>query len=494
MTIVKLTAEDGTDVEFEVGEFPAASGAMKDIYFSPDKSYVVAFFKKKPDWQGQERLKNIVGSYREKIFKGPEGEYWKKLFCWPTKIVHWNERMGIVCPAYDSTFYFSSGRFKGKEKEGKWFTSAKLFNRFIVPDNQGGTFFHRIRMCIELARAVRRLHAAGLSHSDLSYKNVLIDPVAGRATVIDIDGLVVPGKFPPDVIGTPDFFAPEVKATENAGDKRILPSKSTDLHALAVLIYMYLLNRHPLRGGKVWDLDPQKDEALAMGEKALFIEHPTDKRNRPNPAQFEQLELPQCDVTKRPYTICGPYLSKLFEQAFIDGLHNPKKRPTAQEWEDALIKTVDLMVPCRNPDCTEHWTVFDNTTKPHCQFCGAPYKEVLPVLDFYYSPLANGQYQKENVRLMVYNKQNIFRWHADTKVVPNEKISDENKLPVADFQIVNGRWRLINRRLEQMYEILPDKKRRKIDPGTSIELREGLIVLLSDTPSGRVIHVKLSNN
>ena len=79
-------------------------------------------------------------------------------------------------------------------------------------------------------------------------------------------------------------------------------------------------------------------------------------------------------------------------------------------------------------------------------------------------------------------------------MVPNEKISDENKLPVADFQIVNGRWRLINRRLEQMYEILPDKKRRKIDPGTSIELREGLIVLLSDTPSGRVIHVKLSNN
>jgi hypothetical protein len=50
---------------------------------------------------------------------------------------------------------------------------------------------------------------------------------------------------------------------------------------LAVLIYMYLLYRHPLRGGKVHDVnDPQRDENLAMGENALFIEHPTDPSNR----------------------------------------------------------------------------------------------------------------------------------------------------------------------------------------------------------------------
>lgn len=39
------------------------------------------------------------------------------------------------------------------------------------------------------------MHAAGLAHSDLSYKNVLIDPVTGSACVIDVDGLVVPGKI-----------------------------------------------------------------------------------------------------------------------------------------------------------------------------------------------------------------------------------------------------------------------------------------------------------
>lgn len=488
---ITLKTEDGDTVQF-VDNGDPMSGSMKDVYFSPDKSYVVAFYKKPLDWQAQERIKKIVGSYRDKIFNNPEGEYWKKLFCWPTKIVDWNGRTGIVCPAYDRTYFFNAGRFKGKEKEGKWFTSAKLFNKFIVPEGQGGTWFHRLRMCIELARAVRRLHAAGLSHSDLSYKNVLIDPMAGRATVIDIDGLVVPGKFPPEVMGTPDFIAPEVKATEKQKD-RTLPSKDTDLHALAVLIYMYLLNRHPLRGGKVWAEDPNDDEALAMGEKALFIEHPTDTTNRPKMRDIEPEELPQADITKRPYTICGPFLSRLFEQAFIDGLHNPKKRPTAQQWEDALIKTVDLTVPCKNPKCVEKWSVFDNKTQPRCQFCGTPYPGVLPVLDFYYSPKNDGQFTAENYRLMVYDQQNIYRWHVNRLVVPNEKTSDTDKKPVADFQILRGKWVLINRRVEDMYEIIPGSEPKKIEPNSYVELKDGANILLSKAEGGRLAHVTLSN-
>ena len=100
-----------------------------------------------------------------------------------------------------------------------------------------------------------------------------------------------------------------------------------------------------------------------MGEKALFIEHPTDKTNRVKPKDLDKSQLPQGDPTKLPYTICGPYLKKLFDRAFIDGLHNPSARPSAAEWEDALVKTCDLVQPCQNPKCEAHWYVFDNTTK-----------------------------------------------------------------------------------------------------------------------------------
>ena len=59
---VKITATDGSQVEF-VDEMIGAGG-MKDVYFSPDKSYVVAFFRDKQDFNAKDRLQNITGKYR----------------------------------------------------------------------------------------------------------------------------------------------------------------------------------------------------------------------------------------------------------------------------------------------------------------------------------------------------------------------------------------------------------------------------------------------
>lgn len=488
---ISITASDGTTVQF-VDEV-IGSGAMKDVYFSPDKKYVVGFFRNKQDVQSKDRLKNITEVYRDRIFNQAGGQYWENLFCWPTKMVEWEGKTGIVCPTYKSHFFFSSGPFKGKEKEGKWFASAKLRNKFL-PATEKGTWLTHFHMCIQIARAVKRLHAAGLAHSDLSYKNVLVDPVTGRASIIDIDGLVVPGKFPPDVMGTPDFVAPEVLETKNLplGDpNKKLPSIATDRHALAVLIYMYLLYRHPLRGGRVCDLDPAKDEELSMGAKALFIEHPTDKSNRPKLQQLAPSELPQGDISKLPYTICGPYLKVLFERAFIDGLHNPSARPTADEWETALVKTTDLMQPCQNSTCESHWFVFDNTTKPKCPFCGKEYHGQLPVMNFYYSP-RQGEFKLENYRLMVYDNQTLYMWHVNRFITPNEKTSDADKRPVGDFHFHNGRWILINRRDDVVFKDVDSD--REIHRGEFIELTEGKKILLSKEDGGRLVIVQLVNN
>lgn len=65
--IVSTTAKDGSTVEFNY-ENPK-SGAMKDVYFAPDKSYVVAFYKKQLDYAGLSRLEKLVGKYREQIFE-----------------------------------------------------------------------------------------------------------------------------------------------------------------------------------------------------------------------------------------------------------------------------------------------------------------------------------------------------------------------------------------------------------------------------------------
>ena len=487
---VTLTASDGSTVEFY--DEIKAQGGVKDVYFSTDKTYVVAFYRKNLSPAEKDRLSNIVGPYHKRIFESREGNYWKEFLIMPTKMVKWNEKTGVVLPFYPKRFFFSGGPFDGKEKEGKWFASAKLRNRFL-PADQKGTWLSNVHMCLKIARAVRRLHAAGLAHSDLSYKNVLVDPISGNACIIDADELVVPGKYDAGVLGTPDFIAPEVMATRELklGDpNKKLPSINTDRHALAVLIYMYLLNRHPLRGGKVWDIDPAKDEAMSMGEKALFIEHPTDKTNRVKPQELDKSQLPQGDPTKLPYTICGPYLKKLFDRAFIDGLHNPLARPSAAEWEDALVKTCDLVQPCQNPKCEAHWYVFDNTTKPKCPFCGQEYKGQLPILNFYYAP-SHGKYMSENYRLMVYDKQTLYKWHSNNLVSANEKTSAEDKKPVGDFHFHNGQWILINRRLPDMYDVT---EKKPIAIGGYVPLTEGRQILLDKGQGGRLVVVQLVKN
>ncbi len=487
---------DGADIKY-IDEI-IASGGMKDVYFTPDKQHVVAFFREEQTTQSLERLEMITGRYRENIFNRNGGDYWEPFFRWPTKIIiNKDSKIGVLVPVYQDHFFFSHGsvnkdflNIKGKEKEGKWFASPTNRNKYLAK-RERGNWASYLKISIALSRTVRRLHAAGLAHSDLSYKNVLIDPVKGNACIIDIDGLVVPGKYPPDVVGTPDFIAPEVIQTAHLprhDPSRKLPSIHTDRHALAVLIYMYLLLRQPLRGDKVHDIDdPQRDEELTMGEKALFVEHPTDHSNRIKKEYLKPSELPWKDTEALPYHITGPYLSALFDQAFMDGLHHPEKRPTADEWEQALIKTVDLIQPCQNPNCEQKWYVFDNTRKPICPFCKTAYKGKLPILNLY-SCHIEGKYMSDNHRLMVYTEQSLFKWHINRKIVPNERLSMKDRKRVGYFIYHNENWLLVNENIPELYDNI---NKKSVPPGKTVLLKEGLQLLFSKKEGGRLALVQM---
>jgi serine/threonine protein kinase len=494
---VTVTAADGSKVQF-IDEVKA-SGGMKDVYFSPNKDYVVAFFRGAADAATRERLSVITTTYRDRVFNQAGGDYWKNLFCWPTTMVEHDGRLGVVVPFYSPEFFFAHGSrnndmlaIKGREKEGKWFASPSNRSKFL-DQRELGNWMLQIKLCLQIARAVRRMHAAGLAHSDLSYRNVLIDPSTGRACLIDIDGLVVPGKFPPDVVGTPDFIAPECVATAHLprdDAKRKLPSIMTDRHALAVLIYMYLLLRHPLRGDKVHDInDPQLDEELSMGERALFTEHSSDASNRIKVANAKPSELPWKDTAKLPYQITGPYLSELFVRAFIDGLHTPALRPSADDWETALVKTVDLLQPCANPACEQQWYVFDNKAKPCCPFCGTAFSDPLPVLNLY-SSQREGSFRPDNHRLMVYSGQSLFYWHINKNISPNEKLADAHKKRVGYFIFHQSVWYLVN---EAMPDLMDVTTKTPVPIGGKVALEDNKQLLLSRESGGRLVVVQMAN-
>ena len=297
---------------------------------------MVALYRDKQDFNAKERLKKIATQYQDSFFNRDGGDYYKDLYAWPTDVIEHGDKLGIIVPFFSTNFFFKKGYEKsdiliGGEKEGKWFASAKFRvdnSPSKLDASELGDWLSYFQVCVNISRGVKRLHSAGLAHSDLSYKNVLIDPVTKSAIIIDIDGLVVPGLFAPDVIGTADFIAPEVMKTKSLAktdSRRVLPSRLTDLHALAVLIYMYLLYRHPLRGGNYFgSLETEAEEELLMGEKALFIEHPSDKSNRNFKREYGEGNVkkfsPWTDLDTTPYSITGPYLKRLFDQAFVDGL------------------------------------------------------------------------------------------------------------------------------------------------------------------------------
>ena len=104
MAIITLTAADGSEVQF-YDELKAA-GAMKDVYFSLNRDYVVAFYRNPADAAVEERLSVITGIYRERIFNQAGGDYWKKVFCWPTTTVKYREYIGVVVPCYSDDFFF----------------------------------------------------------------------------------------------------------------------------------------------------------------------------------------------------------------------------------------------------------------------------------------------------------------------------------------------------------------------------------------------------
>lgn len=477
------------------------SGAMKDVFFTEDKKQVVAFYRDKQDSNSLSRIQNITNDYYNNIFSNEEGNYWKQYFCWPTDMVQHGEKLGVILDVYPNNYFFDVGsvnndmlNIKGREKEGKWFSTPKNRFKFLEPSERGN-WLNYIQVCLKISRAVRRLHAAGLAHSDLSYKNILIDPKNGEACIIDIDGLVVPGKYPPDVVGTPDFIAPEVLSTthlDKNDDDRYLPSIHTDRHALAVLIYQYLFLRHPLRGDKIHSDDPVKDESMLMGEKALFVEHPSDASNSIKSVNLAIIDKFWKDPNKLPFAASGPYLSELFTRAFIDGLHVPKKRPTAAEWENALIKTIDLLQPCQNKDCEQAWYVFANTLKPKCPFCNTSYKGQLPVLNLYFSH--NGvDYRPENHRLMVYKDQSLFKWHINRSISPNERLKASDASRIGYFTEHNGAWYLVNEHMSEMY-VYEGGNKVRIEKGKHVKLSSDTKVSFGQSKDFRMFVVQMVEN
>lgn len=441
---------------------PIAEGGEAVIYLSSDRRRVVKLYW--PHVQTPElrrTLDRILDKYNVPR-RNPEAAH---LFAWPDGIVVEQDgrpTLGVSMP------------FKPDHRPLLQHVTLKWWRDKVPESEKQYGWIRRLTICYRMARAVMALNNSGLAHSDLGPKNVLVNMESASTVVIDCDGLVVPDVQPAKVLGTPWFMAPEIVSSGGL----TLPNIRTDRHSLAVLIYMTLLLRHPLRGPKVHENDPEADDILAQGDRALYIEHPTDKSNALHPPGIDASTL-------------TPRVQQLFKTAFVDGLQHPDLRPKPTDWEAALKRMIDRTVPCANRDCPMKSFVLPEQHNPKCPWCGTPYRDPsgsFPLLRLYRPGHRKGNYEQDGWEVVGFSGRKLMPHHADPNIDPRLDIQD---MEIARIHYQGGRWMLLNTSPSQSFLLLTPANglSRLIPSGDSCELRDGVRVVLGQLNDNRMVYV-----
>ena len=181
---------------------------------------------------------------------------------------------------------------------------------------------------INLAQTVNAIHERRYVIGDLNESNILVFRTA-LITIIDTDSFQV--QQYPCPVGKPEYTPPELQGKNLRTVRRAVEH---DCFGLAVLIFQLLMEgNHPFRARWVGSGPPltEVSEKIAQG---LFPHgrSPSPKVQPPPGVAFDMLH---------------PDVANLMRRCFEEGHHNPQRRPSPAEWEQALTTANNALVRCR---------------------------------------------------------------------------------------------------------------------------------------------------
>lgn len=468
------------DGQVELYEEEASfSGAQGELHRSQDGRSLVKLYtyhdERTRQQQEQEYIRRLDTLINElNPLKGDN--YWSTFFTWPEKRV-------VSRTLSDKRVINPSVGFRMRFVEG-----MKLMENFFLPrpfknlqPEERGWFIGRVASAIKLVTAANRLSAMGLCYADFSGKNIMADPFAGTAVLIDCDSLTVPGQISAVVNGTPEFRAPELVTGEFKA-----PNLHTDRHALAVLLYRWFFFQNPFGGvgARVYSVDDAEDDLLRFGKMATYVEHPTDTSNRYSQQPFKAAML-------------GKEIAGLFERTFVKGLKNPWERAQPSEWQTALYHIYDQIVPCARPDCWWHAFVARRGEPLICPACSTPLQQPEELPFVYILQHRGGGNPHEYLQgedrashyLVGWPGRNLYQWHVRPDATPNYTSASVPDLqPWATFALdqQTGYWSLKNTGRETMYYQLPPETSSQLwrvwQPGEHIWLVPGMQLQFGPAP------------
>ncbi|CAM5525226.1 Protein kinase OS=Streptomyces cyaneofuscatus OX=66883 GN=G3I52_03135 PE=4 SV=1 [Streptomyces cyaneofuscatus] len=303
--------------------------------------------------------------------------------------------------------------------------------------------------------AYQALHSRGIAYRDISWGNIFFDPATGDVLVCDNDNAVVEGDTT-GISGTMEFMAPELVR----GESGARPGTQSDLHSLSVLLFMLLMNHHPLKGKRELEihcLDEAAEKRL-YGKQPLFVFDPADQANAPDPVEQS--------TVLHTWAAAPPALQDLFTHNFTVGLHQPTARVRESQWRDALRSVLDAIVDCA--DCgRQNMTQPAATTAGMCWSCGSSL--ILPPRLSIITPLPRSE---RHVRL-----------RRDARVHEHHLAPEPSRHDYSDATLVAeltehpsrpGKFGLANRSSTSWTGTRSDGTSQEIAPGQTVPLRAGL--------------------
>jgi serine/threonine protein kinase len=304
------------------------------------------------------------------------------------------------------------------------------------------TFSALTRSGFEFADSFLRLHSLGFCYRDISYTNAFFEPTSGQILICDNDNVGIDGVSVSNVKGTVLFMAPEVVRGEQ------LPSRSTDLHSLAVLLFYLLVFHNPFEGSmeNLFQGFDQQAQAYIFGAHPVFIFDPDDHSNAPDP-----------DWHPNPliyWPLLPRFIRRLFETAFGPGLHDPDQRVTESQWRKAMVQLSDSVVHCAA--CNKQ--NFHDDEPAACWNCGQTIV-VPPVLDL------NG------FRILLNRSTQVFSYHVEVDYDRRDVVAEVVQHPT-DPKL----WGIKNRSAVAWQVRDKDGNERTVEPDHSVSLMGGVVI------------------
>lgn len=322
---MKYYGSDGT--VYEIISSTERKGGEGSIYDVVGKPHLVLKIYHKNDVKRSAKITELV-----KQSRGWDGEFRK----WTVPPIDY---------VYDENKAFVG--YIMKKLTAKFKPLAEIYDRDV---GGGISFSNKVRVAMNLCSVTMLAHRNKVVIGDYNQKNIGIDS-HGFVTLFDNDSFQFSSgkKVYRCTVGVPEEMAPEIftvlrdERTDLERVSRPVYNEYTDCYTLALHVFHLLMNgAHPFNSKiDASKLPPSKTVSSAIvpvkiaAQKGLFyIANPDGVHKKPD-------WVPE-------YDILSPALKELFERAFVDGLNEPEKRPTPEDFFTALSEYLPMLekLPC----------------------------------------------------------------------------------------------------------------------------------------------------